>query len=232
MEDKLEKLHATLIELKHELQSLDTMDEQTRQSLDEMLQEIEASLHQPGGIQGEHPSMSERLKDAAQGFEDSHPTLFGIVGRMIDGLGKLASDQLERVPRVGPGAERDRAHDVASLKRRSRSARGTYRYLEITHDRRGRAALRADCRHRLWHGPGGRGRHGPCQNPGQPLRELHGAGSAADAHWFRRFAEDEDIRLCVVGLPVHLSGQEMPNRPSEAVRPVAARNHWTRGGFL
>ena len=53
----------------------------------------------------------------------------------------------------------------------------------------------------------------PARTLASPYANYTRAGSAADARWFRRFAEDEDIRLCVVGLPVHLSGQEAPNRP-------------------
>ena len=89
MTDNLEKLRATLRELKQELQSLDTMDVQTRQSLEDVMHEIDSSLHESNEIGDQHHTLVERLKEAAQGFEDSHPTLFGIVGRIIDGLGQI-----------------------------------------------------------------------------------------------------------------------------------------------
>lgn len=49
-------------------------------------------------------------------------------------------------------------------------------------------------------------------DPGRSLAsplEQHGRGDAVgDARYFKRLAEREDIRLFVVGLPVHLSGDE------------------------
>ena len=49
-------------------------------------------------------------------------------------------------------------------------------------------------------------------DPGRSLAsplEQHGRGDvASDARYFKRLVEREDIRLFVVGLPVHLSGDE------------------------
>jgi len=89
MTDNLEKLHATLNELKQELQSLDTIDSETRQSLENVMQEIDSSLHQSNATEMEPHTMVERLREATQGFENSHPTLFGIVSKIIDGLGQI-----------------------------------------------------------------------------------------------------------------------------------------------
>lgn len=89
MTDNLEKLRSTLKELKDELHSLDAIDEQTRQSLEDVVQDIHSSLHTDETTDIEHHSLTERLKDAAQGFEESHPTLAGIVARTIDGLGQI-----------------------------------------------------------------------------------------------------------------------------------------------
>jgi hypothetical protein len=89
MTDNLEKLRSTLGELKEELHSLGTIDDQTRQSLEDVVQDIHSSLHSSEGTDIENHSLIERLKEAAQGFEESHPTLSGIVARMIDGLGQI-----------------------------------------------------------------------------------------------------------------------------------------------
>lgn len=50
----------------------------------------------------------------------------------------------------------------------------------------------------------------PSRTFASPL-EQHGRGDdAGDARYFRRLVEREDVRLFVVGLPVHLSGDESP----------------------
>jgi hypothetical protein len=89
MTENLDRLRATLRELKQELRSLETMDVETRQSLEDVMRDIDASLHQSDEADIPHHTMIERLKEAAQGFEDSHPTVSGIVGRIIDGLGQI-----------------------------------------------------------------------------------------------------------------------------------------------
>ena len=48
----------------------------------------------------------------------------------------------------------------------------------------------------------------PARTLASPYQSFVRSGPAGDARWFRGFAEDEDIRLFVVGLPVHMSGQE------------------------
>ena len=68
MMDNLEKLRLTLGELKEELHSLDAMDDQTRQSLEDVVQDIHRSLHSSDATDIENHSLIERLKEAAQGF--------------------------------------------------------------------------------------------------------------------------------------------------------------------
>jgi hypothetical protein len=89
MTDDLERLRSTLSELKKELDSLGPINDETRQSLEEVVQDIHSSLHASAGTDIEQQSLIERLKEAAQGFEGSHPTLAGIIARMIDGLGQI-----------------------------------------------------------------------------------------------------------------------------------------------
>ncbi len=89
MSENLDKLRATLSELKDELHSLDTLDVDTRQSLEGIMGEINGALHKSDEVDLEHHTIIQRLKDAADGFEESHPTLSGIVGNIIDALGQI-----------------------------------------------------------------------------------------------------------------------------------------------
>ena len=88
MPERIEKLRATIEELESELASLSEIDDETREVLKEAVSEIQTALKQtPSEI--EHQSLADHLKDAAEDFESSHPTLFGIVRRTIDALGQM-----------------------------------------------------------------------------------------------------------------------------------------------
>ncbi len=58
-------------------------------------------------------------------------------------------------------------------------------------------------------------------DPGRTLASPHEnytrRGPKLDAEWFRRLAAEEDVRLFVVGLPLHLDGGESP-KSAEARR--------------
>jgi putative Holliday junction resolvase len=43
-----------------------------------------------------------------------------------------------------------------------------------------------------------------------PFESYNCRGPKLDANWFRRLANEEDVRLFVVGLPLHLDGHESP----------------------
>jgi hypothetical protein len=89
-ETKLDKLRHTLLELESELASVAALDDETRARLEALRQEIsqiltKSSVNEHHG----HESLISRLQDAAEEFESSHPTLFGIVSRTIDALGQM-----------------------------------------------------------------------------------------------------------------------------------------------
>jgi chromosome segregation ATPase len=88
MPERSEKLRATLAELESELQSLDSIDDQTREELADAAAEIAATLRR-----GKRSAATMRVEDSLQSrlaqFEASHPQLAGIVTRLIDGLGQL-----------------------------------------------------------------------------------------------------------------------------------------------
>lgn len=89
MPARLDKLRAALTELERELSGIDKLDAPTRLMLEEARHEIETALYKQDPAQIEHVSLVDRLETAAQTFQVSHPTLAGIVQRMIDALGQL-----------------------------------------------------------------------------------------------------------------------------------------------
>jgi signal transduction histidine kinase len=68
---------------------LDTVDDHTRRLLTEAMDEIRAALHAEESSELESASLADRLGQVAQAFEESHPTLAGILSRLLDGLGQM-----------------------------------------------------------------------------------------------------------------------------------------------
>jgi hypothetical protein len=89
MSELQDKLRTTVAELETELHGLDSVDDETRQVLQEAVREIRAALHDEEAADWSRDSMTERLADAACSFEDSHPTLTGILRRLVDGLAQM-----------------------------------------------------------------------------------------------------------------------------------------------
>ena len=85
----LDKLKATLQDLEAELNSLTTVDDEARQLLEEAIADIHSAIHPEDPAQLEPDTLSARLTAIAEDFESSHPTLFGIVGRIINVLGQM-----------------------------------------------------------------------------------------------------------------------------------------------
>ncbi len=89
MPERLQKLKATIQDLETELESLTAIDADTREMLEEAVAEIHTALRKEDPQHLEPHSLAERLKTAAEQFESSHPTLFGVVSRTIDILGQM-----------------------------------------------------------------------------------------------------------------------------------------------
>jgi len=89
MTEQIDNLKATVAELEAELQSIATLDAESRAVLEQAVLDILAALHK--ATPGERPAQSaiERLHAAAQEFEETHPTVTGILSRLIDGLGQM-----------------------------------------------------------------------------------------------------------------------------------------------
>ena len=89
MSDKLDKLRATLKELEEELSSVEAFDAETAEMLQEVVREIQVALHSQDPASLRHSSLTDRLGDVTEQFEITHPTLTGILTRIIDGLGQM-----------------------------------------------------------------------------------------------------------------------------------------------
>lgn len=92
MNQRLEKLRATVQDLERELNEIDSLDGATREVLAQAARDIQVALgdqEQASERLAAEPSMTERLRDAARDFETSHPELSGVLERVIDALGQL-----------------------------------------------------------------------------------------------------------------------------------------------
>jgi len=89
MSEHIEKLRATVLELEQELRTLQTVDDEARQVLEEAMREIRATLHDEEQAELQRQTLRDQLQTAAHEFEGSHPTLTGILSRLIDGLGQM-----------------------------------------------------------------------------------------------------------------------------------------------
>ena len=89
MPQRIAKLQETIEELQAELASLETVDDETRAVLEDAVAEIQAALHKEEHAELGESTLITKLRDSAEQFEASHPTLFGIVSRTIDALGQM-----------------------------------------------------------------------------------------------------------------------------------------------
>jgi hypothetical protein len=90
MSERIEKLRAAVEELERELESLETVDPETQALLEEVREEIQRALEdheEPSPAHAE--SLIDRLKEAGRTFDAEHPTLGGVVTRMINALAQM-----------------------------------------------------------------------------------------------------------------------------------------------
>lgn len=90
MPDRVEKLKAIVGELEAELESLDSLPPEAQRVLEEAVTELNAVLGKselPATIASQ--SLVDRLRVAEEDFAVSHPTLAGVVARILHGLGQL-----------------------------------------------------------------------------------------------------------------------------------------------
>jgi hypothetical protein len=95
MADDREKLRSTIDQLHAELAAMDEVDEEVRSLLNSAVTDIHTALEKddiPAAGQADEPedaSIVGRLSEAARHYEDSHPTLSGILGSIIDTLSRM-----------------------------------------------------------------------------------------------------------------------------------------------
>ena len=95
MEDHLQDLRVKLAELQTKLATADRLDPNDRELLEEVVADIQQALaaqrgkappNQPAPAAG---SLIERLAATTRNFEETHPTLSGAVGSVIDALSRM-----------------------------------------------------------------------------------------------------------------------------------------------
>lgn len=96
MSDVKTRLAATLAELHEELAATSAADADVRQLLSQALGDIQAKLaataeQAAAGTAEASPGdgVTDRLRTAAIHFEDSHPTLSGLINRVMETLAQL-----------------------------------------------------------------------------------------------------------------------------------------------
>ena len=89
MTEQIAKLKSTVAELEDELRLIDPVDAETRAVLEQAVLDILAALHAAEPGERAPQSLLDRLHAAAQEFEESHPTVTGILSRLIDGMGQM-----------------------------------------------------------------------------------------------------------------------------------------------
>jgi Mg2+ and Co2+ transporter CorA len=78
LREKLAELHAAL-------QDASSLDEESREALREVMDDIRGALERGH----KHESLVERLREAVDRFEGTHPALTEAAGRVIDALSNL-----------------------------------------------------------------------------------------------------------------------------------------------
>jgi len=94
MSDDQIDIHAELAELRKELDQLASDKPEVREHFESVAAQIERLLdeqagEEPGATSDEQATLIERLSETARQFEEEHPTLSAVLGRMIDGLGQM-----------------------------------------------------------------------------------------------------------------------------------------------
>lgn len=89
MPERIEKLKEIVQELEAELESLETVDAESRALLEEALKDLRTALGKTDTESLHAESMIERLRTTEEGFQVSHPTISGLVMRTINALAQL-----------------------------------------------------------------------------------------------------------------------------------------------
>lgn len=84
------QLRETLEELHAELERTRSVDEESRQKLQHLMNDIQAILDTSGEVPAHHyESLGDRLRESLEHFEDSHPRLTLSIGKVLDNLAAI-----------------------------------------------------------------------------------------------------------------------------------------------
>ena len=86
---QVEKLRVAVAELERQLSTSQSLDDASRQLLQQALADIRAALEDEQTTDSQRQSLIQRLGVSVEKFEGSHPTLTGTLMRLIDGLQQL-----------------------------------------------------------------------------------------------------------------------------------------------
>jgi uncharacterized membrane protein len=89
MPERLNKLRDTVEELERELQALDEVDPETRRLLEDARSDIHEALAREEPETLDTGTLTGRLEEIARRFEATHPTLAGVLERLVNGLAQL-----------------------------------------------------------------------------------------------------------------------------------------------
>ena len=93
MSETSDKLRAKLDELHDLLDSLDEVDPEAEALLSSAIADLRDKLAAQSTSahleSTENPSLADRFRALAEHFEESHPTLTGTIGSVIDALGRM-----------------------------------------------------------------------------------------------------------------------------------------------
>jgi hypothetical protein len=84
-----EHLDNRIQELLDELEKIEPADPVRRDRLAHVLHDIRSMVAESESQSDEHETLRERFDEAARQFEESHPTLTAVVGRVADALANL-----------------------------------------------------------------------------------------------------------------------------------------------
>ena len=84
-----DQLRQRIEELLRELEAIETSDPEARRRLEGVLHDIREAVDTGDDESSEGESLLDRLNEATRHFEESHPTLTAMVGRVADSLANL-----------------------------------------------------------------------------------------------------------------------------------------------
>lgn len=84
-----QRLREDLVRLQQELERHPSVDAEARELVAEIARDVESLLERSERSSEDQESLVDRLRSTATDFEESHPSLTAVVGRIADALAAL-----------------------------------------------------------------------------------------------------------------------------------------------